>query len=457
MAHHDEDMAGDIRLPMPSQNVQLLYPDEETAAEAADVMGLDGTHPHDFEDSTWFMPGSDHESFVEAVSGMDAGMAGFAPVSVTARLNEYKAIGPVHFRGTRQGELDESAIPSDDFADHYFNDGENKSDSSFPLVDGEGYLRRGNLDAAWNLRGQGDLGMPRDSAERLMLNLGLVFGPPDSEANPLPQEAYDERDDVGTPYAAESAMASRLAGVTDDPKMGEDTASMSENAQLGSYLGRAMGGKMEEMAYRSEMGHAEMMKEMASHCGMSESYMRSIRRGDAGCPSMDAIEAMADVLDADVEMLIDAAERDGCDYSAASYHDDDDEEKMSQNPEDDRIAELEETVAELREENREVKREYAEALASGDSLLTTDELMDKFTVSELSDKYDDADAQLAPSEPTVRGGDAPTETADLSATERERVSELESELSEWQDRDSRLAKAETERLESELADLRGDD
>ena len=459
MAHHDEEMAaGDIRLPMPSENVQLLYPDEETAAEAAEVMDLDGTHPHDFEGSTWFMPGSDHESFVQAVSGMDAGMAGLAPVSVTARLNEYKAVGPIHFRGTRQGELDESGIPSDDFADHYFNDGENKSDSSFPLVDGEGYLRRGNLDAAWNLRGQGDLGMPRDSAERLMLNLGLVFGPPSSEANPLPQEAYNERDDVGTPYAEESALAGRLAGTTDDPTTGEDTADMSENAQLGSYLGRAMSGKMEEMAYRSEMGHAEMMKEMASHCGMSESHMRSIRRGDAGCPSMDAIEAMSDVLDADMEMLIDAAERDGCDYSAASYHDDDmEDEEMSQDPEDDRIAELEATVADLREQNREVKREYAEALASGDSLLSANELMEKFSVSELSEKYDEADAELAPSEPTVRGGDAPTETADLSAGEREKVSELEAELSQWEQRDSRLADAEVDRIESELAELRGDD
>jgi hypothetical protein len=158
-------------------------------------------------------------------------------------------------------------------------------------------------------------------------------------------------------------------------------------------------------------------------------------------------------------MLLDAAKRDGCDYSATSYHDDDaDEEKMSDDPnENDRIAELEEKVAALREENREVKKEYAEALAGDDALLSADELMEKFTVSELSEKYAEADAELAPSEPTVRGGDAPTETADLSAGEQKRVEELEADLAEWQDRDSRLADAEVDRIESELAELRGDD
>ncbi len=58
-----------------------------------------------------------------------------------------------------------------------------------------------------------------------MLNLGLVFGPPNSSANPLPQEAYDERDDVGTPFAAESTerLAARLSDVTetDEPHQGE--------------------------------------------------------------------------------------------------------------------------------------------------------------------------------------------------------------------------------------------
>jgi hypothetical protein len=197
--HGDGDV--NVRIPMPSESVQLLYPEQSIAAEAAEAMGLNGTHPHDYEGEEWYMPGETHTDFISVVEGMDAGLAGYAPA---AKLSEYKTIGPIDFRGTREGDLDESEIPTEDFDGHYFNAGDNKSDSSFPLIDSEGYLRRGNLDAAWNLRGQGDLGMPRDSAERLMLNLGLVFGPPDSEANPLPQEAYDERNDVGTPFAAES-------------------------------------------------------------------------------------------------------------------------------------------------------------------------------------------------------------------------------------------------------------
>jgi len=506
--HHDmedngeeSEMAVDVALPMPSESVQLLYPERSVAADAARAMGLgseddadgDITHPHDFEGETWYMPGETHGAFVDAVSGMDAGMAGTAPV---ARLNEYKAVGPIEFRGTREGDLDESAIPTGEYESHYFNAGDTKSDSSFPLVDSEGYLRRGNLDAAWGLRGQGDLGMPRDSAERLMLNLGLVFGPPDSEANPLPEEPYQERDDVGTPYAEEAAALAAVVDAVagprqpdrpDDPGTGEvpaaaaATAALSEHmddekhdAALGSYLANAMRGKMEEMAYNSEMGHAEMMREMASHCGMSESHMRSIRRGDTGCPSLDAIEAMSEVLDADMGMLMAAAERDGCEYSNASYHDSEDsadnEERMADSTtkelkatladKTERIEELENEVETLRAERDAVASEYAEALAGEETVLDAETLATKFDVAELAEMYEESEAALAPEdvEPAVRSGsDGSTpESEALTSDDRERVAELEDELSQWEQRDSRLAAVRVEEIEDELADLRGD-
>lgn len=56
------------------------------------------------------------------------------------------------FDATSEGTLDESAIPTDDFESHYVFPGETKSESSFPLVDAEGRLRRGNVAAAFRFR-----------------------------------------------------------------------------------------------------------------------------------------------------------------------------------------------------------------------------------------------------------------------------------------------------------------
>ncbi len=483
----------DVRLPMPSEDVQLLYPDEETAAEAAEAMGLSGTHAHDYEGDTWYMPGESHGAFVDVVSGLDAGMAGAAPV---AKLNEYKSVGPISFRGTREGDLDECEIPVEDHQDHYFNSETTKSESSYPLVDGEGYLRRGNLDAAWNMRGQGDLGMPRDSAERLMLNLGLVFGPPDSETNPLPQDAYEERDDVGTPFAEEAAA---LAGAiqADDPETGEDLGGelgtqMTEadkTAALGGGLSRLMAGKMEEMAHHEEqMGHAEMMEEMADYAGMSTSHMRAIRRGDVDCPGMDAIEAMSEILDTDMGMLVAAAERDGCQYSAASYHGDEDgdeaesmadtshmstdttELKATLTEKNERIEELEAALSELREENDELQTaaeavdeaEQAYAAALADHVPRDAEaLREDLSMSTMQDWLADIDGagveDGVETEPTVRSGASGTndaEAASLSPDERDRLADLEQKKEKLTPATSKLAKHELSRVEDEIADLR---
>ncbi len=64
-----------------------------------------------------------------------------------------KRVDGVEFSGVESGELDESEIPSDGFEDHYVFDGRVKTDSSYPVVDADGNLRKGNVRAAWNLRG----------------------------------------------------------------------------------------------------------------------------------------------------------------------------------------------------------------------------------------------------------------------------------------------------------------
>lgn len=97
----------------------------------------------------------------------------------------------VEWSGTSGGKLDESAIPdSPDHKPHYLNSADTKSDSSFPVVDGEGNLRAGNVNAAWDLRNQGE-----GVSEECLRNLDGAF-----DENVLPDSAYENaehgRDDV---------------------------------------------------------------------------------------------------------------------------------------------------------------------------------------------------------------------------------------------------------------------
>jgi len=65
--------------------------------------------------------------------------------------DDFKTVSGVSFQGTRDGKLDESEI-DENFGDHaLYGDGENKSDYSYWVVDADGYLRKGNLESAWQL------------------------------------------------------------------------------------------------------------------------------------------------------------------------------------------------------------------------------------------------------------------------------------------------------------------
>jgi hypothetical protein len=59
----------------------------------------------------------------------------------------------ITYDGTMGGDLDESEIPNDDYERHYVFDAETKSESSFPLVDADGNLRRENVIAAASYSG----------------------------------------------------------------------------------------------------------------------------------------------------------------------------------------------------------------------------------------------------------------------------------------------------------------
>lgn len=96
----------------------------------------------------------------------------------------------VTWSGTSSGSLQEGGIPDPpDHSSHYLNSAETKSDSSFPVVDGDGNLRAGNVRSAWKLRGQGE-----GVSESCLRKLANAF-----DETPLPESAYDNNIEEETP------------------------------------------------------------------------------------------------------------------------------------------------------------------------------------------------------------------------------------------------------------------
>jgi len=64
--------------------------------------------------------------------------------------------GVISYDGLADGQLDEAVLPNEGYEDHYVFAADTKSDSSYPLVDADGNLRRGNVAAAWEVYGHAD-------------------------------------------------------------------------------------------------------------------------------------------------------------------------------------------------------------------------------------------------------------------------------------------------------------
>lgn len=124
---------------------------------------------------------------------------------------------------------------------------------------------------------------------------------------------------------------------------------------------------------------------------------------------------------------------------------------------EERLAALRERRDDLKDERDRVKRRYAEALAPN-SVFDAETLIERLSLPDLRDKYDGSHstATLADTEPTLQAGVTSTETATLSAAESDRVAELEARLDELPETDRGLLKHQRERIEAELAELRGD-
>lgn len=80
-----------------------------------------------------------------------------------------ETVAGVTFSGLADGTLEESAIPNDDYEQHYLFPAETKSESSYPVVDAEGNLRKGNVAAAHQLGARG--GVADEELQRKLSSL----------------------------------------------------------------------------------------------------------------------------------------------------------------------------------------------------------------------------------------------------------------------------------------------
>lgn len=103
----------------------------------------------------------------------------------------------VSWSGTSSGKLEESGIPDPpDHKSHYLNAAETKGDSSFPVVDGSGNLRSGNVSSAWDLRGSGE-----GVSESCLKKLDNAF-----DGNVLPDSAYENSIVIGEEHTQQFGM-----------------------------------------------------------------------------------------------------------------------------------------------------------------------------------------------------------------------------------------------------------
>lgn len=73
--------------------------------------------------------------------------------TTTGTMHANKSVNGITYQGTASGSLKESTIPDDDYESHFVFPADTKSESGFPLVDGEGRLRAGNVASAFRFRG----------------------------------------------------------------------------------------------------------------------------------------------------------------------------------------------------------------------------------------------------------------------------------------------------------------
>jgi len=132
---------------------------------------------------------------------------------LSTRLATDRDVAGVSFTGLRDGKLDESEIPNDDYEQHYLYSEDTKSASSYPVVDGDGYLRRGNVDAAHALGARG--GVDSDAHDRKVMQLNEVFAESTEYSAPIETDGAGDAAQTVTETTHKSESMSDNTNTTD--------------------------------------------------------------------------------------------------------------------------------------------------------------------------------------------------------------------------------------------------
>jgi hypothetical protein len=151
--------------------------------------GNDVTYPEVAEDDT------DADEAAETTEPTDDGETDEPPEDADEAL---ETVAGVTFDDTMGGDLDEGQIPTEGFAPHYMYPGDTKTESTYPVVDADGNLRRGNVLAAHTLgcRGRCD---DADEHDRRVTTLARQFDDvpafaQEDEANEANEETETDTD-----------------------------------------------------------------------------------------------------------------------------------------------------------------------------------------------------------------------------------------------------------------------
>jgi len=127
-----------------------------------------------------------------------------------------REVAGVTFNDTCDGDLDESAIPNDDYEQHYLYPADTKSESSYPVVDADGCLRRGNVESAYQLGARG--GVDGDEHDEKLRRLNDEFDDPPIafDDSPTTDSTMTDDDADGQPtISVESLTVDAIADQND--------------------------------------------------------------------------------------------------------------------------------------------------------------------------------------------------------------------------------------------------
>lgn len=336
-----------------------------------------------------------HEGVLDAVDELLSGTNPHNDDGSDEESEELKSVAGVTFTGTATGKLEESEIPNDDFESHYLFDADTKSDSSYPVVDGDGNLRRGNVESAFELGARGGVSESELHSKLEALNDEFENPPIDSE-----EFSNDEEE------SSSSGPTTETESIT-VPVFGESSVSSPSVAQLSTTHHDIM------TDYQFSDASEETIEEMEDPVLAEREDVESLRE------KAERADDLSDRLDSMNETLDELAEA----KETLDELDDDHIEELREF--DDAVVLGSDEHDELTGLVDEIGQIYAEELAEY-SPFDAEELQERWTPLELRDKVNEHDeASLertieSGEDPDPNGGDATEEELEQGTGEAER-------------------------------------